>query len=280
MVDMRAVVGRLGGRWVAVCAAWLTMLTAAAVPVSAVADGADISYPECGTKAYPVAQGFGIVGVNGGRPSDANPCMASELSWALGSSGFDFDFGPSASLYINTADPGPGTRAQPVASWPHSGSSAYGACRGGWSTACAYVYGTQHAAHAFRLVAHVDVLSGRLWPWWLDVERANSWARRGAYGRNKLNVAAIRGFVDGLRSAGVRAAVGIYSTPADWVAITGMSVATSRSYFPSEPDWVGGSTTRRQAVGKCHSSFSGGRVLLTQYVAGLFDVDVRCLWPR
>ena len=88
---------------------------------------------------------------------------------------------------------------------------------------------TQHAAHAFRLVAHVDVLSGRLWPWWLDVERANSWARHGAYGRNKVNVAAIRGFVDGLRSAGVRAAVGIYSTPADWVAITGMSVATSRS---------------------------------------------------
>jgi hypothetical protein len=277
MLGTRAVVGRWGARQMALCVAWLALLTAAAVPVAAAGDGADISYPGCGSRAYPVAQAFGIVGVNGGRPDDANRCLASELSWALGSVGFDFEFGPPASLYVNTADPGPGTRAHPVAGWPRSGISAHGVCRGRWSSPCAYLYGRQHAAHAFGLVAEVDGPFGGLWSWWLDVERANSWAKRGTPGFSGLNVATIQGFIDGLRAAGVRGAVGIYSTPADWVAITGLSAEMSRSYFPTEPDWVGGATTRLQALGNCRLSFSGGRVLLTQYVAGLFDVDVRCL---
>jgi hypothetical protein len=101
-------------------------------------------------------------------------------------------------------------------------------------------------------------------------------AKRDTRGFSALNVAAIRGFVDGLRTAGVRGVVSIYSTPADWVAITGMSAKRSRSYFPAEPDWVGGATTRMQALGKCRLSFSGGRMLMAQYVAGLFDIDVRC----
>jgi hypothetical protein len=139
------------------------------------------------------------------------------------------------------------------------------------------VYGRQHAADSFGIVAPVDRRAGDLWAWWLDVERANSWAMRGTHAFDELNVAAIQGFVDGLRTAGVRGAIGIYSTPTDWVAITGLSAAVSQSYFPTEPDWVGGATTRRQALSNCRLSFSGGRVLLAQYVAGLFDVDVRCL---
>jgi hypothetical protein len=261
----------------ALCVAWLALLIAAVMPVAAAGDGADVSYPECGSGAYPVGQAFGIVGVNGGRPDNANRCLASQLSWALGSVGFDFGFGPPASLYVNTANPGPGTRVHPVAGWPRSEISAYGGCRGRWSTACAYQYGRQHAARAFGLVATVDGLIADLWPWWLDVERANSWAKRGTRGFHELNVATIEGFVDGLRAAGVRGAVGIYSAPADWVAITGLSAEMSRPYFPTEPDWVGGATTRLQALGNCRESFSGGRVLLTQYVAGLFDVDIRCL---
>ena len=276
MFGMRASVGRWGGRQVALCVACL-VVAAAALPVTAAADGGDISYPECGSRAYPVGQAFGIVGVNGGRPGDANGCLASELSWALGSIGFDFVFGVPASLYLNTADPGPGTRARPVAGWPRSGTSAHGVCRGGWSNPCAYLYGRQHAAQAFRLVAEVDGLIAGLSPWWLDIERANSWAKRGTRDFHALNSATVQGFLDGLRAAGVRGAVGIYSTAADWVAITGLSAKMSRSYFPTEPDWVGGATTRLQALGNCHASFSGGRVLLTQYVAGLFDVDVRCL---
>ena len=101
--------------------------------------------------------------------------------------------------------------------------------------------------------------------------------KRGTRDFHAPNVATVQGFVDGLRAAGVRGAVGIYSTPADWVAITGLSDKMSRAYFPTEPDWVGGATTRRQALGNCRASFSGGRVLLTQYVAGRFDIDIRCL---
>ena len=277
MLGTRASVGRWGGVQMALCVACSTLLAVAVVPVTAAGDGADISYPECGSWAYPVGQAFGIVGVNGGRPGDANRCLASELSWALGSVGFDFVFGPPASLYVNTADPGPGTRARPVADWPRSGTSAHGVCRGRWSTACAYLYGRQHAAQAFRLVAEVDGLIAGLSPWWLDIERANSWAKRGDRDFHALNVATVQGFVDGLRAAGVRGAVGIYSTPEDWVAITGLSAEMSRAYFAPDPDWVGGATTRRQALRNCRASFSGGRVLLTQYVAGRFDLDIRCL---
>jgi hypothetical protein len=254
---------------------WLA-LHAAAAPIAAAADGADVSYPECG-KAYPVGQAFGIVGVNGGRPSDANRCLASGLTWALGSPGFDFAFGPLVSLYVNTADPGPGTRNHPVVGWPHSGISAYGACRGGSSPPCAYLYGEQHGARAFDLAAVVDSPIAGARPWWLDVETANSWATSHTRGFTELNTAAIQGFVDGLRAAGAHGTVGIYSTPGDWVAITGMSTETSRSYFPTEPDWVGGATTRKQALGNCRVSFSGGRALLAQYLAGAFDIDVRCL---
>jgi hypothetical protein len=260
---------------VARCAAWLA-LVAAAAPVAAAADGADISYPECG-KAYATGQAFGIVGVNGGRPSDANRCLASELNWALGSAGFDFAFGPLASLYVNTADPGPGTRNHPLVGWPHSGSSGHGPCRGGWSAACAYLYGEQHGAQGFELAAAVDGPIAGDRPWWIDVETANSWATSGTLGFTELNIAAIQGFVHGLQAAGAHGTVGIYSTPTDWVAITRMSAETSRSYFPTEPDWVGGAATKQQALGNCGVSFSGGRALLAQYVAGTFDIDVRCL---
>jgi hypothetical protein len=261
----------------AVCVAWLALVTAAALPAAAAGDGADISYPECGSRAYPVGQAFGIVGVNGGRPGEANGCLASELSWAVGSVGFDFVFGAPASLYVNTADPGPGTRPRLVAGWPRSGISVHGICRGRWSTACAYLYGWQHAAQAFGLVRVVDGLIAGPSPWWLDVERANSWAQRGTPDFHELNVATIQGFLDGLRAAGATGMLGIYSTPADWVAITGLSPVMSRSYFSTEPDWIGGASTRLQALGNCRASFSGGRVLLTQYVSGLFDVDLRCL---
>ena len=63
--------------------------------------GYDISYPQCNV-SFPASPGFGIVGVNGGKPYSANPCLGmgdgpSELAWA----------GMNAQLYANTADPGP-----------------------------------------------------------------------------------------------------------------------------------------------------------------------------
>ena len=48
--------------------------------------GNDISHPQCNT-TYPSGQAFGIVGLDGGKPTDDNPCFASELAWAQGSAG-------------------------------------------------------------------------------------------------------------------------------------------------------------------------------------------------
>ena len=68
------------------------------------APGYDISWPQCGGP-YPADPAFGIVGVNKGIVYSANPCLASELIWAGGT---------SAGLYANTANPGPALSSH----WP------------------------------------------------------------------------------------------------------------------------------------------------------------------
>src|SRR4051794_41879977 len=48
--------------------------------------GNDISWPQCGG-AFPTKAGFGIVGVNGGRPFTQNPCLAAEWRGGAGEKG-------------------------------------------------------------------------------------------------------------------------------------------------------------------------------------------------
>ena len=48
--------------------------------------GYDVSYPQCGT-TLPASRAFGIVGVNGGLSTKANPCLATQLAWAWRSNG-------------------------------------------------------------------------------------------------------------------------------------------------------------------------------------------------
>jgi hypothetical protein len=254
-------------------------LLAGCAPAAWAADGADVSYPQCGS-AYPVGQAFGIVGVNGGRATSANPCLASELGWAVGSPGFEFAFLPRVALYINTGDPGPRYRQQRVASWPRAGRSPYGQCAGAWTRACAFIYGEQRAAYSYGLAAAVDSSIALDWPWWLDVETANSWATYRTAGFTGVNIAAIEGFVDGLRAVGALGMIGIYSTPNDWLLITGLSSAASRAVFQSEPDWIGGAATRLQALANCTTGFSGPRPVLAQYRAGALDTDIPCVASR
>jgi hypothetical protein len=259
------------GAALAVCGSALALLAAAspatATPAPA-ARGYDISYPQCGSP-FPKGQTFGLVGVNGGVANNANKCAAGEVKWAASSPGLTRPPQAPASLYINTADPGPG-----VSDWPHSGSSEqYGRCHGRWSKACAFVYGEQRAAYSYGLVsAHHPVLASTA-PWWLDIETVNSWASRRA-----LNIAAIRGFIEGLVSAGAPAPVGVYSSAAEWRAITGLNSHTSRSALGSSPpSWIVGGGTVADAERTCRSvAFTGIKPTLAQYSHGRFDGDLRC----
>jgi hypothetical protein len=164
-----------------------------------------------------------------------------------------------------------------VADWPTSGSSsAYGSCDGGWTPACAYLYGEARAQYSYGLVSQSSSSLAAGAPWWLDIETGNSWATSSTSGYTGLNIATIQGFVAGLQGSGATGPVGIYSTASQWQAITGLNASTSHTYFPAQPDWVAGARTLRQAQSNCSASFTGGHVALTQYPANGFDGDYAC----
>jgi hypothetical protein len=235
--------------------------------------GYDISYPQC-TTGYPSSPAFGIVGVNGGLANDANKCFGSELQWALASPGLANQ--PKASLYINTANPGP---APGVTDWPTSGSTpSYGTCDGSWSKACSYVYGEQRADYSYGLVAATSSTVAASAPWWLDIETANSWATSATGGYTQLNIAAVQGFIAGLRGSGASGSVGVYSTAYQWNQITGLTAQTTGSGLGSSPPgWIGGTGQLKQAQNNCSTGgFTGVSPTLAQYSSGGFDADLRC----
>jgi hypothetical protein len=233
--------------------------------------GYDISSPQC-SRSFPPSPLFGIVGVNGGLANNANPCLRGEFGWARGAPGQTRPAQPAVSFYLVTANPG----AHHVADWPSGGiAPGYGACNGLLTNACSYLYGDQRGKDSFDLAAGVDTAAARTAPWWLDVELGSSWA-----GTYALNVAALRGFVDGLRTAGATGPIGIYSTGAQWKDITGLTAQTTRSAFGRRlTDWVAGAVTATiaQARQNCAGGgFTGPPPTLAQYRIGRFDADLRC----
>jgi hypothetical protein len=232
--------------------------------------GYDASYPQC-SGSYPSNPLFGIVGVNGGLANNANRCISGELDWARGTPGQMRPTQPRLSLYIDTGNPG----GHHVADWPGGGTaSAYGSCNGLLTNACSYLYGEQRAAHSYHLVAVLDPVVARTAPWWLDVELMASWA-----GTYQLNIAALHGFIAGLRNAGATGPIGIYSTSAQWKDITGLTAQTTPPVFNGRlPDWVAGTqATLTQARQRCTSGgFTGATPTLAQYRIGPLDADLRC----
>lgn len=227
---------------------------------------ADISYPQCG-KTWPTGQLSGVVGVNNGKPTTFNPCLAGELAWAQGSTGQTAQ--PLVQLYVNTANPGAVTPR--VASWPTSGNSTrYGTCSGGDDTACAYLYGRARAAED---VAKVTRPQDHVW--WLDVELGNTWDLSGPNGRSR-NAAVLEGMTDYLRSQGV-AGVGLYSTGYQWGSIVGSGVSTTSSLL-GLPSWIAGTGNIITAWQHCTLAplTTGGHVVLAQFQAGGFDRDHAC----
>lgn len=264
-------------RWVAGAA--LVLLVGVAVLIVWISRGSspvgyDVSYPQC-SDSYPSHPLFAIVGVNGGLASSANPCLGGELRWARGAPGQTRPEQPALSLYIDTGNPG----AHHVADWPRGGTApVYGSCNGLLTDSCSYLYGEQRSAHSYRLVAAHDAVAAGTAPWWLDVELTASWA-----GTYELDIAALRGFIAGLRNAGAKGPIGIYSTSAQWRDITGLTEQTTAAAFNGRlPDWVAGTeATLAQARQNCTGGgFSGVAPALAQYRVGHLDADLRCAGTR
>jgi hypothetical protein len=251
------------------CIAGVVVLVASLTGGSSPTTGYDASYPQC--SAYPSSPTFGIVGVNGGLANNANACLSGELHWAGEAPGQKRPKQPALSLYIDTGNPG----AHRVADWPSGGTApTYGSCNGLLTNACSYLYGAQRAAHSYHLVAALDPATAKIAPWWLDVELGASWA-----GTFQLNIAALQGFLAGLRNAGATGPIGIYSTSAQWRDITGLTAQTTPTAFNRGlPDWVAGTTaTLAQARQNCAGGgFTGSTPTLAQYRSGLLDADLRC----
>jgi hypothetical protein len=265
---------RRGARWVTVVALALIVVALALIVwisrSSTPTTGYDASYPQC-SGSYPSNPLFGIVGVNGGLANNANPCLSGELQWARDAPGQKRPNQPPLSLYIDTGNPG----GHHVADWPSGGTApAYGPCNGLLTDACSYVYGEQRAARSYQLVAALDAIAAETGPWWLDVELTASWA-----GTYELNIAALRGFIAGLRDAGATGPIGIYSTGAQWKDITGLTAQTTRTVFNGQlSDWVAGTrATLAQSRKNCiNGGFTGAQPTLAQYRIGPLDADLRC----
>jgi hypothetical protein len=250
-------------------------LPAVTASAASTAPGYDVSYPQCST-TLPTGQAFGVVGVNGGLATKANPCLAAQLSWATRSSGAAAAQ-PKAQLYLNTANPGQ-VRSQ-VTTWPTSGSTPYGACDGSNSNACSWLYGYQRAQNSVTAYfapaaasAGVDSTPGH-YTWWLDVETSNTW-QTGSSTAPARNRASLEGMTSYLASRGAK--VGLYSTASQWQAIAG--TPSTGSSLHALNSWLAGASTLSGATANCAKPplVSGGAVLLTQWVSGGLDHDVSC----
>jgi hypothetical protein len=267
--------------------------------------GNDISYPQCGG-AFPSSPAFGIVGVNGGLANDLNPCLGpsssypsysqAELYWAAAAS-TGVASQPKASLDVNTADPGNLYKGTPIADWPTSGATPYGACKtttvttshgtftvGRNTRACAWQYGHNKAAQDASWIStaaqainvqHPPVTvaaTAGSYPWWLDVETQNSW-RTGTSGQ-AMNVADLQGMIAALKHAGA-SSVGAYATSSQWNAVTGGTTSASGTLYRI-PNWIPGANTLSGAKSNCRlASFTSGQVVVTQWT-GTPDHDYAC----
>jgi hypothetical protein len=228
--------------------------------------GNDISWPQCG-KTLPSGQAFGIVGVNGGKANNFNPCFASELNWAQSSS-LSITAQPAAQLYLNTGNPGDVLAQYNVTDWPTSSVAAdpFGPCSGTWTDnqACSWEYGYERAQ------ADAANVGSPAYNYWLDVETGNSWTND--YGKNQ---AALGGMVYYLEQQG--STVGLYSTSYQWGQIAGTN--NPGGNLNGLPSWLPGARNQKTAKSNCALAplTAGGTVTTTQFVSGSLDYDYSCI---
>jgi hypothetical protein len=259
----------------------VSALVGAEIAPANAADVRDISFPQCGmTLPSTAAASAGVLGANGGRSFTKNPCLVDQLRWAK-------RLAEPPAFYMNTGNPGPWRTND----WPF-GQQNPRVC----STAdpnslgCSFDYGWNAAQQAFgtavaaaKKLHHVSEDNARHRvanvDWWLDVEILNSWQTlddAATLINGQRDTQTIAGAINALWNYGV-AQVGVYSTTYQWTAITGSPLLT-RGWFNANPVWLAGFDNHNDAAAGCYRrSFTGGPVLLTQYLGSDgFDANVRC----
>jgi hypothetical protein len=209
--------------------------------------GNDVSWPQCETSVPSPGHGFGIVGLTGGRPFTANPCVAAEWAWATTA-------GSGGGVYVNLAAAVPGGPAE-----MHGPA---GDCKV-TDLPCQTYNQAANTIGAALAVARANGVTAPMW--WLDVEVMNHWSANTA-----LNTLTVKAAAETLAHSGIRA--GVYSTPLMWRTITD----GARMDLPV---WVAGGTDDAGAPALCsqpRADFTGGGVLLVQSLPVVFDTNVAC----
>lgn len=243
--------------------------------------GIDVSYPQCG-RTLPSGQGFGIVGVNGGNAVTFNQCLSTQLLWAKQSVGTPNQ--APIQLYVNTGNPG----GLNTPSWPKNNTdpvgnvapNPYGECDGSDSLPCAWQYGWNRAVddvvNWFAPQAAIAGISTEpsVYPWWLDVETANTW-KYGSEFAFQSNKAVLEGMTAYFQSRGIT--VGVYSTNYQWNLIVGP--VPSGSNLLGLRNWRAGAANLAQAQEYCSLTplTAGASVIMTQFVIDNLDHNYSCI---
>jgi hypothetical protein len=220
--------------------------------------------------------------VNGGIASTTNPCLSTQLLWAKTSVGT-----PNQSLiqlYVNTGNPG----GLNTPTWPKNNidpngnptPNPYGTCDGSDSLACAWQYGWNRALEdvisRFTPAAQAAGISTEpsVYPWWLDVETANSW-KYGSDFAFQSNRAMLEGMVTYFKARGVN--IGVYSTNYQWTLI--MGTVPSNSNLVGLRNWRAGATDLAQAQSYCGLAplTEGASVIMTQFLQDNLDHNYSCI---
>jgi hypothetical protein len=207
--------------------------------------GFDISYPQC-QKEYPEYTAFSVIGVNGGRPFTENPCFHDQVVWSKSHLA-------KTSVYMNLSYIAPRS-AQYALLGPNICLPLDESC-------FAYNYGYQAAVYAEEQATENNFTP---YMWWLDIETMNTWSKD-----KELNKQVIKGAIDALQENSYR--VGVYSTAYQWNVIAG-------DFKPELPVWSAGASSKNTAPDRCNSkyAFTGGYVMMVQYIANNFDNNHLC----
>ena len=209
--------------------------------------GIDVAWPQCGASLPRVRLDFAIVGVTYGHATTSNPCLADQVAWAR-------QTGARLSLYAVPNSPDAETIER---------GAVAGKCGVSDVTCREYYAGVVQATHALAAAEHAQVSAPT---WWLDVEES-------IYGTlwsddTMANRALLQGWVATLKAAGVH--VGLYSTVGYWSQITG-------AWQVGLPQWFAiGEAGLAAAREGCAAGFSGGPVVLTQWLTGPVDGNLIC----